>query len=142
MEKKRRIFYDLWQMSFIFKVISCWFPKGWLDNNSLSSFRYTYLSNKTRNLTYIFIDILKYQYANNGNIMRTIESRLLNEEILLKVLYCRSLLIYILWMSKIKTGYFFRKRFRVCIRGKNHWRFRSRCGTLKRSVIYLILFRV
>jgi len=80
-------------------------------------------------ILHMYIDILKYQYANNGNIMRTIESRLLNEEILLKVLYCRSFLIYISWMSKIKTGYFFSKRFRVCIRGKNHLKFRSRCAT-------------
>jgi len=51
-------------------------------------------------------------------IMETLYERLkvdywttkINGKILLKVLYCRSFLIYISWMSKIKTEYFFSKR--------------------------------
>ncbi len=60
-------------MSLILKVISCWYIKGWFDDNSFTSFWYPYLSNKTRNLTDVYWSSLEYQYANNGNLMKTIE---------------------------------------------------------------------
>ena len=42
-KKNRMSFYDLSWMSFISKVISWWFRKGWQNDNSLASFSYPYL---------------------------------------------------------------------------------------------------